>query len=91
MYGEKHVCASCGCKFYDLGKEDAFCPKCNLSWKEKPKKVVKAKVSKKKAVEIDVPVDIDNEGEPFFGDFEEASSPLNGLVDGVAEKTWKDE
>lgn len=29
--GVKHVCASCGAKFYDLGKEDPMCPKCGWS------------------------------------------------------------
>lgn len=26
--GEKHTCAECGAKFYDLGKPNAVCPKC---------------------------------------------------------------
>lgn len=26
--GAKHVCADCACKYYDLGKKDAICPKC---------------------------------------------------------------
>ena len=29
--GIKHVCESCGSKFYDLGKEDPLCPKCGWS------------------------------------------------------------
>lgn len=26
--GTKHECSSCGVKFYDLGKSDPVCPKC---------------------------------------------------------------
>lgn len=29
--GTKHECASCGTKFYDLGRADAICPKCGLN------------------------------------------------------------
>lgn len=29
--GIKHECASCGTKFYDLGRADAICPKCGLN------------------------------------------------------------
>lgn len=27
-YGKKHACWSCGTKFYDFGKPDPKCPKC---------------------------------------------------------------
>lgn len=27
-WGKKFVCYKCGCKFYDLKKEKALCPKC---------------------------------------------------------------
>jgi hypothetical protein len=26
--GDKHVCSDCACKYYDLGKKGATCPKC---------------------------------------------------------------
>lgn len=26
--GTKHVCSECACKYYDLGKKGAVCPKC---------------------------------------------------------------
>ena len=26
--GGKHVCSECACKYYDLGKKGAACPKC---------------------------------------------------------------
>ena len=27
--GIKHLCSNCGTKFYDLNKQEVFCPKCN--------------------------------------------------------------
>jgi uncharacterized protein (TIGR02300 family) len=32
--GTKHVCFSCGAKFYDLGKGQAVCPKCGADQKD---------------------------------------------------------
>ena len=26
--GSKHLCSECACKYYDLGKKNATCPKC---------------------------------------------------------------
>lgn len=26
--GTKHLCSDCACKYYDLGKKGAACPKC---------------------------------------------------------------
>jgi uncharacterized protein (TIGR02300 family) len=26
--GNKHICESCGTKFYDMGKPDPVCPNC---------------------------------------------------------------
>jgi len=28
QHGSKHVCSDCACKYYDLGKKGALCPKC---------------------------------------------------------------
>ncbi len=36
-YGTKYTCFSCGCKFYDLNKEVALCPRCNADQKDRPK------------------------------------------------------
>ncbi len=36
-YGTKYTCFSCGCKFYDLNKEVAQCPRCNADQRDKPK------------------------------------------------------
>jgi len=32
--GTKHACYSCGTKFYDLGKNEAICPKCGANQKD---------------------------------------------------------
>ena len=32
--GNKHECYSCGTKFYDLGKNEAVCPKCGANQKD---------------------------------------------------------
>ena len=32
--GTKHECYSCGTKFYDLGKNEAICPKCGANQKD---------------------------------------------------------
>lgn len=34
--GTKHVCVSCGTKFYDLKKPDALCPKCGADQRVAP-------------------------------------------------------
>lgn len=31
--GKKHTCFSCGCRFYDLGRADAVCPRCKSNQK----------------------------------------------------------
>ena len=36
-YGLKYTCFSCGCKFYDLNRPEAICPKCKIDQKERPK------------------------------------------------------
>lgn len=35
-YGKKYICFKCGCKFYDLNKKDALCPKCKIDQKDAP-------------------------------------------------------
>ncbi len=34
-WGSKYTCYSCDCKFYDLGKKKAICPKCGADQSEK--------------------------------------------------------
>ncbi len=38
--GYKWICYACGAKFYDLGKEDAICPKCEADQRLRPKEAV---------------------------------------------------
>lgn len=35
-FGYKWVCFGCGAKFYDLGKDDAICPKCETNQRNRP-------------------------------------------------------
>jgi hypothetical protein len=35
--GAKHVCFSCGLKFYDLNRPEPICPRCQANQKERPK------------------------------------------------------
>ena len=35
-WGNKHVCANCGAKFYDLKKDPAVCPTCGTQVSTKP-------------------------------------------------------
>ena len=52
--GEKHECPNCGTKFYDLGKPEPICPRCDLNLNEAegveagPKKKTARKKKKKK-------------------------------------------
>ena len=34
--GRRYTCFSCGCKFYDLNRPEALCPKCGADQKENP-------------------------------------------------------
>jgi uncharacterized protein (TIGR02300 family) len=35
--GTKFICFMCQCKFYDLNRPDAICPRCNANQKDQPK------------------------------------------------------
>jgi predicted nucleic acid-binding Zn-ribbon protein len=35
--GAKHLCFSCGLKFYDLNRPEPVCPRCGANQREKPK------------------------------------------------------
>ena len=39
--GAKHLCFSCGLKFYDLNKPEPVCPRCGTDQREKPKTAAK--------------------------------------------------
>ncbi len=36
-YGNRYQCFKCGCKFYDLNKSKAVCPKCGADQSEAPR------------------------------------------------------
>ena len=56
--GIKHLCSNCGTKFYDLNKQEIFCPKCNTKidnkkeYSEEKKQLQKA-VEKKESLDVD--------------------------------------
>lgn len=37
QWGAKYACFSCGCKFYDLGRPAAVCPKCDANQADRRK------------------------------------------------------
>ncbi len=47
--GSKYECAECGTKFYDFGRSDKVCPKCERDPKEEENPTVPAKTAAKKA------------------------------------------
>jgi uncharacterized protein (TIGR02300 family) len=51
--GKKHVCYSCGTKFYDLNKETVICPRCGADQNSKPAQKQKT-VRISKLTEFDV-------------------------------------
>lgn len=36
-YGNRYQCFKCGCKFYDLNRPNALCPKCGADQMEAPR------------------------------------------------------
>ncbi len=46
--GSKYECTECGTKFYDLGRSDTVCPKCECDPKAKENPTVPAKATKAK-------------------------------------------
>lgn len=90
--GGKHICSGCSAKFYDLGKKNPKCPKCEL--------VVKAKTSSKETEVDEVIVshpddepkkqNIDDAGDIDLSEFDEGdkgevlkSVSVNGEVDDI--------
>lgn len=69
-YGTKFACFSCGCKFYDLNRAVAICPKCGADQANAPK-VAPVRV---KATPVPVVV----EEEPEFTEPEEVED-VGGL------------
>ena len=46
--GNRYVCFSCGCKFYDLNRPVATCPECGTDQAEAPDQDMKALIAKGK-------------------------------------------
>lgn len=81
--GEKRTCASCGAKFYDLGKTPIVCPKCSATLNIAPEKPAKqpkkpsegtVKVKEAKKVTHIDELDEDLDLSEFDSDDEEVSS-----------------
>jgi uncharacterized protein (TIGR02300 family) len=60
MYGKKYTCPECGCKFYDLNKPQAICPKCGIEYKE-PAKSAGDKAPTRRRKKIPPPVAVAEE------------------------------
>ena len=79
--GKRWGCYSCGVKFYDLGKPDPICPRCQADQRQSPKfeqpKTKRARPAKKAAAPRPAPepqppviVESESEGELDFEDVE---------------------
>lgn len=61
-YGAKFTCFSCGCKFYDLNRPTAVCPKCGSDQANAPKiPVATKKVAAPARVVVDEEPEFDAE------------------------------
>lgn len=71
-FGTKHVCMACACKFYDLNRPEAVCPKCgsNQADLKPPKKAVKLAPVRVEVEEPDVDPDIDNDDDDPIDDLD---------------------
>ena len=74
-YGSRYQCFKCGCKFYDLNKPKAICPKCGADQSGAPKREKSAHAAVHKMPVIPIPdeelseeiaPDIIEEGEEGF-------------------------
>ncbi len=86
--GTKHLCASCGAKFYDFGKKSPTCPKCEtvaeVVVKPRPTRAAarptKAPVAKKPAVAVAAEAETEADDEP------DDAPPVTGDDDPEADK-----
>ena len=77
--GTKQSCWSCGAKFYDFGKKDPTCPKCNALLGDGPRKLDVAKLAAQalRAKKASSDEFVETQEEPLaddmdiFGNFEE--------------------
>ncbi len=96
-YGHKHKCWQCECKFYDLNRPKAICPKCGADQADARKGAAArpAEVSEAVAPEVDVDaadaadaaedVDTDDAAEAFDDDdfpaLDDTDDPADDLDD----------
>lgn len=94
--GNKRQCHSCGTKFYDFGKEEPNCPKCNTKVTQANAKYV-AKAEKKRApvveVEDDPVIETEEIASPEFESLESLEEEAEDLVEniGAVDKDEEDE
>lgn len=71
-FGTKYLCFKCNCKFYDMKKPDAICPKCGTDQREvQPAKVSEGRKSRlSHAAKVVVPVEPVAEGAAEDDDIE---------------------
>lgn len=78
--GNKHECLGCGTKFYDLGKTQIVCPKCDADQEELAKEAMaaeelekekKRQVVRAKAKSLEKPAEDEQEGGDKTGDNKE--------------------
>ena len=60
MYGKKYTWPECGCKFYDLNKPQAICPKCGIEYKA-PAKVAGEKSPSRRRKKVPPPIEVAEE------------------------------
>lgn len=84
-YGSRYQCFKCGCKFYDLNKPKAICPKCGADQSGAPKREKSAHAAVHKIPVIPIPEeelseeiapDIIEEGEEGFVGIEDEEFPI---------------
>jgi hypothetical protein len=68
--GNRHVCAKCKTAFYDFGKTDASCPKCQTPASEKLKATIH-ELTKKTKKPVVVEENYETEAEDIFEEEED--------------------
>ena len=73
MFGKKYICSKCGCKFYDLNRPQAICPKCGTEQETEKKPTGKEALLKQKKgmTEQPEPKDVDAAAEDLEEEVEE--------------------
>lgn len=82
--GNKHLCYSCGARFYDMNRPEPVCPRCEANQLEKPKEVVEKPAPagtpkpRPRAKELAYLDDEDETEAPAEGEADAATSPAEG-------------